>query len=144
MALCGFKIIQENCPQHSDKFTYICCFWVETCQKKLTPKILSQTFSAETEFCKIDPWRFCIFAFRPELRDVERFSVLDFFDNLQQLKNETKKVEEKRSEVLKVHKCRTGPIFRTFFPRKIPRKIPPPPKKKMWGKIGIFRRKSFK
>jgi hypothetical protein len=37
-----------------------------------------------------------------------------------------------------------GPIFRTFFPGKIPRKIPrkifPP---KMLGKIAIFRGKSF-
>jgi hypothetical protein len=34
-----------------------------------------------------------------------------------------------------------GPIFRTFFPGKIPRKIFP---QKMLGKIGIFRKKSFK
>jgi hypothetical protein len=32
-----------------------------------------------------------------------------------------------------------GPIFRRFFLRKIPRKIPPPSPKKMSGKIRIFR-----
>jgi hypothetical protein len=29
----AFKSFIDYCPQNSDNFTFICCFWVEICQK---------------------------------------------------------------------------------------------------------------
>jgi hypothetical protein len=34
----------------------MCWFWVKICTKH-EDKFLSEKFSAEMEFCKIDPWR---------------------------------------------------------------------------------------
>jgi hypothetical protein len=112
MTLCALKLHSElNCPQYSDKYVSV-VIWVKLWPKFEDENLSEKKFSAETEFCKIDPWSAVSVTRPPQPNVVSRYLALLDLISLLHVWFLLTVLPQPESYV---HTLYPGPIFRTIF-----------------------------